>query len=512
MTSRSRVANCGFLLILAVFAFLHLYRIASISPTWDEGTDIGIIQCLHATHDPFACLDDISQTRLPFFIHAAVLALTTRIEAQYLVSVAASALTLILLYAFARREFGAGVATMTAALYVSAPQLLASGRMLMTHANILFTLFTTASVLAFYEFVKSERRRWLVLSALAFGLATACSILGVFNGIVIGVFYAMTIVKPRVAPAASPAYAGMPFGQRRAAWFDLLFLPIAVATFLATSVIYVKPELLSALIRACTLHDLYPFWNYLGLGSPRAPWYFPLVLFIVKIGPWWLALAGICVVISRRPAPQTIQRKFLAAVGVALAINFVLKGIVFRYDAPHHQVQFYPFVYLGIAAILLGHEFRRRVSAPLVAGIALCFAIQFYDVVRFFPNYLFYGSQYGERFIGEFYGPAVMHAQDRGPVNGFIDTLLAHDATVKILVADNNALERPEPNFVPFSKRDPAVRYEYAFSDRLFAVHFHFPERDAFNAYLAANYVEVYSYAFPPNVWMYRVLKRRVAK
>jgi hypothetical protein len=194
---------------------------------------------------------------------------------------------------------------------------------------------------------------------------------------------------------------------------------------------------------------------------------------------------------------------------MALAITLALKGFVFHYDAPHQQVQFYPFVYLGIAAVLLGYEFRRRVSAPLVAAIIVCFAIQLYDVIRFFPNYLFYGSQYGDRFIGEFYGPAVMHAQDRGPVNAYIDRILARDPSVKILVADHNALERPEPNFVPFTKRDPSFRYEYAFIDRLFATHVHFPERDAYNAYLAANYVEEYTYYFPPRVWMYRVMRVR---
>jgi hypothetical protein len=493
ITGRGSLAsNISFALLFAAFALLHLVRIASISPTWDEGTDIGIINCLRATHDPFACLDDISQTRLPFYVHAAVLAITPRIEAQYLVSFLASALTLLLLYRFARREFGVAVATMTAALYITSPQLLASGRMLMTHANILFTLFTTASFIAFYEFVKTNRRRWLVASAVMFGLATSCSIVGVFNGIVIAVFYAMTILR-----------------ERRASWLDLTFVPIAVATFFATSIVYLRLDLLRALIRACTLPKLYPFWNYLGLGSPQAPWYFPLVVFVVKIGPWWLALTTICCVISRRPAPRTVQRAFLAAFALALAMNFALKGFVFRYDAPHHQVQFYPLVYLGIAAVFLGHEFRRRVSTPLVVAITICFAIQAWDVVRFFPNYLFYGAQYGDRFIGEFYGPAVMHAQDRGPVNAYIDRLLARDPHVGILVADHNALERPEPNFVLFTKRDPAARYDYAFIDRLYAIHFRLPERDAYNAYLAANYVDDYAYFFPPRVWMYRVMRRR---
>jgi len=525
-----RVANIGFVVLFGAFAFLHLDRMASISPTWDEGTDIAIIHCLAQTHDPFACLDDISQTRLPYYIHALVLMLTSSINAQYAVSFVASALTLLLLYWFARREFGFGVATMTAALYVTSPQLLASGRMLMTHANILFTLFTTASFVAFYYFVRSrlprpptrtdksvcatldsasatgtaaskstaERcgtdtlvcafdipsagsRKPLILSAIFFGLATSCSILGVFNGIVIAVFYVMT---------------------RRFAWRDLMFVPIAIATFFATSIIYLKPSLLMALVRACMLADVYPHWNYLALGSPHAPWFFSLVIFAIKTGPWWLVLAAACYATSLHP-PRTLQRTFLAAFGIALIINFALKGFVFRYDAPHHQVQFYPLVCLFLAAVILEH----RMSKPLIAAIAICFGLQVFDVVRFFPNYLFYGSQYGERFIGEFYGPAVMHAQDRGPVNAYIDKLLARDPNVKILVADHNALERPEPNFVPFTKRDPSMRYDYAFVDHLYGVHFRFPERDAYNAYLAANYVEEYTYYFPTRVWMYRVMR-----
>ena len=477
-----RLANAAFVVIFAAFTFLHLHRMASISPTWDEGTDIAITQCLARTHTPFACLDDISQTRLPYFIHALV---SPAIKAQYAISFVASALTLLMLYVFARREFGLGVATLTGALYATSPQLLSSGRMLMTHSNILFTMFTTASLIAFYYFVRG-RRSCLILSAIAFGLATSCSILGVFNGIAIAVFYAM---------------------QRRYAWRDLIFIPIAIATFFATSIIYLKPALLVQLIRACTLSNVYPFWNYLNLGSPHAPWYFSLVVFVIKIGPWWLVLAAACYATSLH-RPRRLQTKFLASFGIGLLINFALKGFVFRYDAPHHQVQFYPLVCLGLAAVILEH----RVTKLLIAAIVLCFAIQLSDVVRFFPNYLFYGAQYGDRFIGEFYGPAVMHGQDRGPINAYIDTLIARDPNVKILVADNNALERPEANFVPFTKRDPAVPYEYAFVDRLFATHVRFPERDAYNAYIAAHYVDDYTYYFPTGKWMYRVLKLNPAE
>ena len=65
-TGVATVGECAFRADLFAFAFLHLYRLGAVTYTWDEGSDLGIVSCLQQTHDPFACLDDISQTRLPF--------------------------------------------------------------------------------------------------------------------------------------------------------------------------------------------------------------------------------------------------------------------------------------------------------------------------------------------------------------------------------------------------------------------------------------------------------------
>src|ERR1041385_6100551 len=111
------VANALFLLLFFAFAFLHLYRLGVVTYTWDEGSDLGIVSCLQRTHDPFACLDDISQTRLPFYIHAG--AHTPR--GEYAISFVFSMFNFALLYAFARREFGRLAATLTAALYATSP-------------------------------------------------------------------------------------------------------------------------------------------------------------------------------------------------------------------------------------------------------------------------------------------------------------------------------------------------------------------------------------------------------
>jgi hypothetical protein len=504
-----RFANSAFAALLALFAFLHLHRLGEISPTWDEGGDQSIVDCLQKTRDPFACTADISQTRLPFYIHALVGPAYGPERPHYLVSFFFNLATLSMLYAFARRRFGLAIATLTAALYVTSPQLLASGRMLLTHSNIIFACFTTGAILCILEFcdgpaphppsirsaVGRSSLRWLVACAVFSGLAAASHPLGVFNGLVILAVY---------------------LAGRRYAWRDLVYFPVAATTFFATSVIYIKPANFRALVDACLHGGEYTFWSYFGTGSPHAPWWFPLVVCIVKIGPWWLVLAAVCVgqtLLSVQAGREGGQTRVVGQTGVsvlqvafviAFFVNLLLKGAVFHYEAPHHQVQFYPVLYLVIATLLV------RAWRPAIAvAVAAAFAIQTWDVVRFFPNYLFYGSQYGERFIGEFYGPAVMHAQDKDPINHAIDRIFEREPNARILSADNNMVERADPRIVPFTKREPNVVYDYAIVDRLYATHFQFPERDAYNRYIAAGYVPYYTYYFPPHLWMYRVMRHR---
>jgi 4-amino-4-deoxy-L-arabinose transferase-like glycosyltransferase len=386
-----RTANILFALIVLAFAFVHRHRMAEVSITWDEGGDLGIVECIQETRDPFACLSDISQTRLPFLIHSlAGPAWKKGHRSHYVISALFNLLTLIAIYAFARRVYGRGVATIAAALYATSIQLLASGRMLLSHSNIIGTFFCTAAFLTLLLFARDGKRRWLVLCAVAAGAAAASHPLSLFIG---------------------PALVAMYIAARRFAWRDLAFFPIAAATFFATSVIYIKPENFRALAIACTTPGTFPFWNYFDTGSPGAPWWFPLLTAIVKLGPWWILLAAFC-------AFRTRLDRVLFAFLIGFAVNLALKGAVFHYETPHHQVPWYPLL-LVIAAILIARAWSR----PVMIAFAVCLAMQLFDVVRFFPHYLFYGSQYGERFIGEFYGPAVMHAQGRMPVMLEIDRI-----------------------------------------------------------------------------------------
>ncbi len=452
--------NAVFGAILVVFAFLHLDRRGDLGFTWDEGGDMAIVQCLQNTHDPFACLEDPSQTRLPFYIHALF-------AHHYWISFGFSLITLLAVYVYARREYGAWTANAFAALYATSPALLASGRMVLTHSSIIFTCFTTLSFLALLEYARTSRRAWFYACAVLTGLAAASHIIAAFN-----VFFLIAI-----------------YLRAKKSWRDLLFIPIAAVTFFATTIVYVSPPILRSLIDACLAGGgKYPFWNYLELGTYRAPWFYAFLLLAIKVGPWLLFA------FHRR------ARWFL----IALFVDLLLKGTAFGYETPHHQVQFYPLLYLFIA-IGIVHWWRRW----LAVIVALLFAVQIYDVARFFPNYLFYGAQYGDRFIGEFYGPAVLHAQGRGHVWEAINAIRARDPEAKILIADNNMFDASGDSFVPFTKRDPKVVYRYALVDRLYAKHFRFPERDAYNAYLAANYRVVYETKFPTGVWVYRVMELR---
>ncbi len=450
---------------------------SEVSITWDEGGDLQIVECIRK-NGPFACLADISQTRLPFLIHAAVgePRWENRGRPHYFVSLVFSVLTLLTIYLFARRVYGKAVATLTAALFATSIPLLASGRMLLTHSNVIFAFFSTVSFVAMLLFAREGRRRWLVVCAIACGAAAASHPLALFNGLAILAIY---------------------LAARRFAWRDLAFVPIAAATFFAASVIYIEPANFRALVEACRHPGEFPDWNYFDTGSPRAPWWFPWLLLIVKIGPWWLVLAAACAVRARLD-------RFLGALLIGFAANLALKGAVFQYETPHHQVQWVPLLLLAIAVLIV-----RSWNRAVMAAVAVCFAIQLVDVVRFFPHYLFYGSQYGSRFIGEFYGPAVLHGQGRDGINRAINDILNNEPEARILVADHNILGRTDERLVPFSKRDPNDLYQYAFVDRLYGTHFRYPEREAYNALLAREYEPHYTYSFPPKVWVYRLLRRR---
>lgn len=271
----SRALDASAVLIVIGFGLIHLVEAGRISFTWDESTDLNTISCLISEKDPFACLNEPQQSRLPFYLHALVGMIRPGEYPHYLLSAMFAILNLVFLYMFARTEFGHGIATLTAALYATSLPMLASGRMLLTHSNVIFTTFTVLTLILGYWFVKRQSTSLLVGSAIAWGLAVASSLLGMFCLFVLIPFYALTRNRER---AVRPAH--------------ILFFPVAALTFFASTIIYVRPDVFVAAVRG-TLHGhRYPFWNIFELG-PQSPWWFSLLVLVVKTGPWWIFLLTI---------------------------------------------------------------------------------------------------------------------------------------------------------------------------------------------------------------------------
>lgn len=492
VTRRERAQELAvFSCILVIGAGLLLFRLGSISWTWDETIDMRIVSCLQRSKDPFSCRGDISQTRLPMYLHAVVAMLTPGRAAHYVLSAFFALGNAVLVFIFTRTHFGTRTALLAMALVATSPAVLASGRMLMSHSNVMLTTFTLVAVVAYDRFDRSGNRGFVWLSAASFGLALASSVLGLFTALVL-----------------FPLWL---FGSRhRRLWHPLVYGVAAAAVFFASTIIYLRPENLTALARETLNPHTYPEWNYLQLGTSFAPRWFSPLLFAVRIGPWWGALFAVApLVLLTGSSDRRSRRTSLIIWGAFLAL-MLLKSGVFRYDAPHQQVPWYPLVAVVVAATVMELIRRFRNYRPVLFGaLVVLLGAHVHDTVRFFPNYLFYGAQHGDRFIGEFYGPAVMHKQDRTDTDRHIDDLIAGNPDVRILMADKNVFERNGEHFIRFSDRDPSRDYEFALVDRVYATHLRSPGRDDYNAFLAANYTVVWSHGFPTQKWAYRILQRK---
>ncbi|HEV2760138.1 MAG TPA: glycosyltransferase family 39 protein [Acidimicrobiales bacterium] len=472
-----------------VAAALLLWAAGSISWTWDEQVDMAIVDCLVASRNPFACTSDIEQTRLPFYVHAAAATLAPWEGVHYAISAVFGLVNVVLVFVLARSRFGLQTALVAMALVATTPTLLASGRMLLSHSNVMLTTFTLVAVVAYDRFDRNADRRFFWLSAAALGLAVASSVLGLLTALVIAGYW-------------------LAAGQRRELREPVVYAAVAGAAFLLSTLVYLQPRNLATFVNALLHTYRFPEWNYMGLATNEAPRWFSPLLFVIKIGPWWAALFAVAPLVLRRSAVGEGGRRCALAIWGGFLAYLVLKSGVLRYDAPHQQAAWYPLVLVVVAATVT--ELVRRAGAArslVLTAMTLFAALHLYDTHRFFPNYLFHGVQYGSSLIGEFYGPAVFHAQDRTDIDDRLDAIVAADPTVRILMADNNAFQRGGENFVPFTRRDPEATYSFAVLDRLYASHFGFPERDEYNAFLAREYRVVHSHNFPGDEWAYRILR-----
>jgi hypothetical protein len=470
-----------------VFSLIVLYKPGIVSYTFDEREDVRIIECIQ-DQGPFNCLYDISQTRFPYYIHLLFVSLWKTRTTHYLVTWIFGLFSLFITWNFCRKEFNLPVANIAALVFISSIPLLTSGRMLLTHSNLIFTCFNLVAVLQFYYFAKNRSFNNLIFSALFFGLATGSSILAVFTAFLLSGLY--LLLKS-------------PFQ-----WKHLLFIPLSIAVFFLSTVIYVKADNFSDFIDGIRYGHEFPLWNYLSTGNSKSPYWFSFLLFAVKTGIIPVLLLILSFVFLLKDYKKGPAQLFLLVSLLYTVFYLIMKSIYFRYDAPHHHVHLYPVLTMAIAyAVYETYSRIKKTRYAFIAFLAAAMAWQVYEIKRFFPNLIFYGSQYGDNFIGEFYGPAVMHGHDTDEFFNELKKITTENPEAVIIYQENNAFDPEGPNFVSFSGHEELPEFDYLIKDYCFSHHFNPPEKRAFNELADNNCEEIYVYYFPDKVWMYKIYK-----
>lgn len=486
MTNRVKPSNRSFRLgfwIMAALAIifyssLHFIDIAGAGQTYDEQVDVGITACYVATSDWAACPEDPTQTRLPYYIHATIQSLVGPGEMiDYYISFAFGLATILLLTGFVYKEFGKNPALILLFLLTTSLHFIGSTRILLTNSNIIFTFFTALTLISSFYFVKTPSNKHLVAVSIFFGLSVSSHILGAFTGIFLLLYYVFSRVK------FTPKH--------------LLIVPISFLAFIATSPFYLIDSRLVDLVQFVLFEDWQAlWWRYFGMG-PYPSWWYAILVFIVKISPWFaVAFFTTPFFLSTKQIKEKQNTIFLFSVYAFIIIYLLLKTTAFGYDAPHHNTHVFAWGYV-LVAFTLGAIFDqlKKHSQRILAIIAfvLLMGIQLFHINQFFPHLLFYGAQYGERFVGDIYGPGVFAFQGMDEVNEQFQRIYQQDE--KILFFTGSIFHAPTGIF--FDKWDGEQQVEYAFDTIYYRLHTFPFDYEVYKTHLRDNCTKMWSYPLP---------------
>ena len=489
----------GFLPALSILAVTSLVKAGSVSLTYDERVDLAIVRCYASHYSMAGCEFHFNQPRLPYYIHALIqLAFgnSDSILPHVALSFAFAAATIVLLFTFARRRFGFAVAGLTSLGLALSPAFVASARLIVTHSEAIFTTFMTLMIVFLVRAREFRRPSEIVVSATCFGATVASSMVGVLAASFVPIYVVL---------------AWRPVSRRE--WILLALYPlIAFGVFTLLSWEQAGPSGIARLVQE-TIHGAeYPYWNYLELGSARMPLWYPFLLMAVKLTPWWTAaLLAFPLVVRYTPPvrhdPEAVA--FMTSLLLCIVIALTIQGAVVGYAAPHHQVAFFPWAMLAASWTVV--TAFRSLRAPLArTALALVFvaglAVQAWQLVQFFPHYLFYGAQYGRRFVGEFYGPAVLHCYGRNEILHDVQVLESKGA--RFLKSDVSCFGDVEAT--TFSTLSPTTRFDFALADYLNQRHLRFgPEQEAYLRFVETRCRPWKSYRFPTDFEVYALLDCR---
>lgn len=472
-----------------LLGIILFWNYGSAGTTYDETADLRITRELKEGGSPFANIEIPSQTRLVYYLHALGESISKNPLVHYLISALSILLLMPLWYFFLYKHHSKRAANVMLVLMLSSVPLITAGRHLLTHSNATFTLFFSLTFMQLYLFLSTQKIKYLLLSGIYWGFSIALSLLGIFAVLpfllLLIFFWKQTGVKLKNL---------------------FIFAGVALLTFLASTIIYCDPAILQAAINEAIEGHEYTYWNYFNTGKTQAPYWFSLLLFTVKAHPVVvLVLLYSCVILGRS---EILLHRFFAAVSIGVFLFLWLKSGVFHYDAPHHQVQFFPLVYAAISITVV--DFLQKKQKRLTNTIAVVALLhQGIMVYPCYPNLLFYGAQYGERFIGQFYGPAVVHGLGISELHKEINDLISEKPDTKILKQETSATRLSGEHLVNVAERDSHIVYPYAVASYLDLHHLQHHDSKIFAELLKNEYVQVKTFYYPYGVAMFTMYKHK---
>jgi hypothetical protein len=139
------------------------------------------------------------------------------------------------------------------------------------------------------------------------------------------------------------------------------------------------------------------------------------------------------------------------------------------------------------------HAKKPRSKQFAIGAFAAMMFAQVYGILLFFPHLAFYGAQYGERFVGDLYGPAVTAFQ--GTENLYQELVKIKDKSEPVLFPYGATFWGK--GGVYFNRRDPLLNYHYALDTIYDGHHLHKFDEEAYRNWLKTYCTPYWSLDYP---------------
>ena len=400
-----------FIAVLLVVSMPRLIDLNHPSFTYDETLDyLNSVKYCNYMDLTRPVAEGYLNAQLPFTVSCFFYRVLGQHEwAARFVSVIFSLLTICAAFLIANRLFGYWWATMTALLLGLCPFYISSSRLAFSHGHIFSNIFIMLGLYALLKILNKGGRSlylYAALSAFSLGLGVGSDLLASFW--VLNIFIILL------------------YENRKAPWevqinTVMIFLVAAYIGFFIASPMYsfhlfqAKDSVLARL----KFWDEAIWYSWLGKLVREIPANYYLVVALVKFSPVISLLAFLTIILYavRFKAFDPFCRYLIFCFWPIIYLSFK------PWKSPYYLTAFIPAGYILITYTLtVLFKTKLLTSNKLLKIILLLLIIgsQIYYIIQMHPDYLMQGIHYGEKFYGEFQGPAVSNGQWIGEAFEFI--------------------------------------------------------------------------------------------